>query len=50
MKRFFNWLGNFTEWLGIVILIVVPTGFFFWLIYKVCAGVFHLLDKLIDKL
>lgn len=21
-----------------------------WIIYKICAGVYHLLDKLIDKL
>lgn len=43
MKKVLAWLEDF-------ILPAVIIAGIFWLMYKVAAGVFHLLDKLIDKL
>jgi uncharacterized membrane protein len=32
-----------------IVAIVFAVGFPCWLLYKICAGIFYLLNKLIDK-
>jgi len=46
MKRIFDWIEEHFPLALAALFIVVP----FWLLYKICAGAYHLLDKLIDKL
>lgn len=46
MKRFLTFLEDNIPLGCAAIVVIVPV----WLVYVICKGIYHLLDKLIDKL